>query len=62
MIFFHGEADAFVPCEMSREMYGMCVSEKMLVTVPDAGHGLCYPVDKEKYLDSLRKFDEICGV
>ncbi len=56
VIFIHGEADCFVPCEMSREMYRLCAAPKRLVTVPDAGHGLAYPVDPEGYLQALREF------
>lgn len=56
IIFFHGEDDNFVPCEMSRENFEACVSRKMLVTMPAAGHGLCYPVEPERYLSSLREF------
>lgn len=56
IIFFHGEDDNFVPCEMSRENYEACASRKMLVTMPAAGHGLCYPVEPERYLSSLREF------
>lgn len=56
VIFFHGEEDAFVPAEMSKENYDACASRKMLVTTPGAGHGLCYPVDPERYLKALRDF------
>ena len=56
VIFFHGETDDFVPCDMSRINYAACPSRKILVTIPDAGHGLSYPVAPEKYLDALREF------
>lgn len=56
VIFFHGEADDFVPCSMSRENYEACASRKRLVTVPGAGHGLSYPVAPEAYLQALRDF------
>ena len=56
VIFFHGEADDFVPCRMSRENFAACTAPKKLVTTPDAGHGLCYLVDKEGYLDAMREF------
>lgn len=58
VIFFHGESDAFVPCEMSRENFEACVSRKALITVPGAGHGLSYPVEPERYLRELRVFFE----
>ncbi len=38
VLFIHGEADAFVPCSMAREMYALCASEKALYTVPGATH------------------------
>ena len=56
VIFFHGEDDAYVPCEMSRRNYEACSARKQLVTIPGAGHGLCYPVDPQRYLDEMRKF------
>lgn len=56
VIFYHGESDDFVPCEMSRICYNACNSRKLLVTVPNAGHGLSYPVDPKLYFDSLKQF------
>lgn len=56
VIFFHGENDDFVPCEMSRINFDACPSKKMLVTVPGAGHGLSYPIDPRKYFAALREF------
>ena len=56
VIFFHGESDDFVPCEMSRINYNACPARKALITVPGAGHGLSYPVDPEKYLNAMREF------
>jgi len=56
VIFFHGESDDYVPCEMSRENFQACTSTKRLVTIPGAGHGLCYLVDPEGYLSALREF------
>ena len=57
VIFFHGDADDFVPCYMSEENFKACASEKKrLVITPGAGHGLCFPVDTESYLRELREF------
>lgn len=56
VIFFHGEADDFVPCSMSRKNYDACTARKKLVTVPGAGHGLAFPIDEESYLQELRGF------
>ena len=57
-IFFHGEDDNFVPCDMSRENYEACSAPKKLVTIPGAGHGLAYLVDPEKYVAELKDFSE----
>ena len=59
VIFYHGEADDFVPCKMSQKNFDACVSRKQLVTIPGAGHGLCYPVDPQKYLSTLKDFFEL---
>ena len=56
VIFFHGEADDFVPCDMSRENYAACPTQKRLVTVPHTGHGLCILTDKPGYYQALREF------
>lgn len=58
VILIHGEADVFVPCEMSRQNYDACNAPKQIVTVPGADHGLCYLVDSEAYLNALREFFE----
>lgn len=56
VIFFHGENDDYVPCEMSRINYDACTSRKKLVTIPGAGHGLSYPIASEQYLQELEDF------
>ena len=56
VIFFHGESDGFVPCYMSKINFDACPCKKKLVTIPEADHGLSYPADSEKYLQSLRDF------
>lgn len=62
VIFFHGESDAFVPCDMSRETYEACKSPKRLVTVPKAGHGLVYLVDNDLYFNSVVEFFSENGI
>ena len=56
IIFFHGDGDDYVPCEMSRINYEACTSKKKLVIIPRAGHGLSYPVAPDTYLNALREF------
>ena len=62
VIFFHGESDEYVPCDMSRQMYEACTSPKKLITVPHAGHGLVYLVDNKKYFESVVEFFSENGV
>jgi len=56
VLFVHGDADDFVPCEMSRISYEACASRKQLLIIPGAGHGLAYPVGKEAYLKAAGEF------
>ena len=62
VIFFHGEDDQFVPCEMSRRNFDVCPAPKTLVTIPGAGHGLSYPKDPEAYLHAAASFFTENGV
>lgn len=62
VIFIHGEADAFVPHEMSVRNYEACAGPKLLYTVPGAGHGLAFPADQEGYLRKLKTFAKLCGL
>ena len=62
VIFFHGDADDFVPCEMSRANYEACTAPKRLVTIPGADHGLCYLVAPQQYLTELADFFTENGV
>jgi fermentation-respiration switch protein FrsA (DUF1100 family) len=56
VIFFHGEADDFVPCSMSQDNYNACHAPKRIYTFPQAGHCLGYMVDQQKYLEVLTDF------
>ncbi len=62
IIFFHGESDNFVPCEMSKRCFDNCKQPKAIITVKDADHGLSYVVDKENYLKSVAKFFSDNGI
>lgn len=57
ILLTHGEADAFVPCQMSREIYdgapkGLCEFH----TFPEAAHGMSFILDTPRYLDILHNF------
>ena len=57
IIFFHGDTDDYVPHSMSVENYNACTSEhKKLITVKNAGHGLCFVIDSEGYIKELCDF------
>ncbi len=57
VIFFHGDADNYVPLSMSEENYRACASaQKRLVVIPGAGHGLCFPIDQATYMQELKDF------
>ena len=56
VIFYHGDADDYVPCSMSRENYDACPTRKELVIIPGAGHGLSYPIAPEYYRSTLKEF------
>ena len=61
-IFFHGEGDDFVPCEMSGKLYNACKAPKRLVTMAEAGHGLAYLADPDRYLAEMAEFFTQNGV
>ncbi len=56
ILFIHGEADGFVPCEMTLRAYKAANTEKYLLTVPNADHGLSYLVDEKATTDTLKAF------
>lgn len=61
IVFIHGEADDYVPYEMSVRMHEACNSPKKLVSIHDAGHGLAFPVNKQAYIQGLKDFQDECG-
>lgn len=59
ILIIHGGADGFVPCYMAEEIYKTCRSEKKLLIVPGAGHGMSYLVDKDLYEKTVKDFIKI---
>lgn len=59
ILIIHGGADDFVPCYMAEEIYKACRSEKKLLIVPGAGHGMSYLVDKDLYEKTVKDFLKI---
>lgn len=55
-IFFHGDADDYVPAEMSQRNYDACGSKKEIHYIKGAAHGLSYPVAPEEYISAMKEF------
>ena len=49
VLLIHGEADHFVPSEMSMQIAAACASRVEVATFPGAGHGLSYLTDPVRY-------------
>ena len=60
VLFIHGSDDKFVPIEMTYENYKACASQKRLLVVPGAGHGMSYLTDPERYEETVRLFWDEC--
>ena len=59
MIFIHGDADDFIPCDMSERLHEACAApHKKFVKIHGAGHGLAFPTEKEGYVKALSEFQE----
>ena len=57
VLFIHGEADSFVPCEMTKRSYKACASaDKTLLLVPGAKHGQSFPVAPERCTEAIAAF------
>lgn len=56
ILIIHGEDDRLVPYEMGKEIYEACASEKMMLSVPGAGHAISYLVDEEAYTRETEAF------
>ncbi len=59
VFFAHGDADDYVPAEMSKINFEACQAPKKLLLIPGAGHGLGYVVAPEEYRSAIRElFDK----
>lgn len=56
ILFVHGEADTFVPVEMTLENYEACRSPKRKLIVPGANHGMSYFYDRTGYENAVKAF------
>lgn len=57
IVYLHGDNDDFVPHSMSVECFNATKAPRKLVTIEGAGHGLAFPQNPEKYVESLREFE-----
>lgn len=62
ILFVHGDSDSFVPVEMTKQNYEACNSEKKMLIVNGAEHGLSFYVDEISYkmavFDFFGKYDK----
>ena len=56
ILLLHGTGDRFVPYEMSCEIHAANPEMITLVSIPDAGHGLCYMTEPAMYEDAMQTF------
>lgn len=56
VLLVHGEADGFVPCEMTRQAYAACKEPKEVFLVKNADHGVSFLVAKERYVEIVENF------
>lgn len=55
ILFIHGTADDFVPCQMTLEAYRSYNGPKSLLLVDDAAHGQSFVMDPEAYKKALKE-------
>ena len=60
VLLFHGEADNFVPCEMSKALHTSGASDVTLELFPKAGHGLSYLILPQRYEEAISAFIKRC--
>lgn len=58
VLMVHGRSDDFVPCGMTQQGFDACTSEKELLLIEGAGHGVSFLVAKETYIKSVIAFLE----
>ncbi len=58
ILFIHGTNDDLVPVEMTKRSYESCTSEKEIVLVEGAGHGMSYILEPERVRNAFTNFYE----
>ena len=60
VLMVHGTGDDFVPCSMTKEAYEVCAEPKELMLVEDAGHGVSFLAEPERYKKTVKEFYLTC--
>lgn len=61
VLILHGEDDRYVPCEMSEDIKKANPAMVSRYTFPDAGHGISFFSDKERYRQIAEAFFAECS-
>lgn len=56
IMFIHGDADAYIPVEMTQDMYQVKKGYKKLYLAKGADHAISVCVDREKYANEIHDF------
>lgn len=56
ILFVHGEKDTFVPMSHTQRAHTACASQKELLLVPNAEHGLSFLEDEPLYRETVKRF------
>ncbi len=58
VLFVHGKRDNFVPYQMTLAAYDACASDKDILLVDDATHGMSFVYDQDGYIEKILKLFE----
>ncbi len=61
ILIAHGEDDRFVPCKMGKQIYEANPEMIQFVTYPEAGHGISFLVEEQKYKYMTEDFLNVYG-
>lgn len=56
ILYIHGEADTFVPTEMTHQLYEATKSDWQLFTFEDASHGEAFVIHRDRYKQIIQSF------
>lgn len=60
VLLIHGDADKFVPVQMTYENYEACAAPKQLLIVHGANHGMSYLIEQAHYQETVQSFWDSC--